>query len=62
MNNIKKRIIEFFYDKDTDYMLNYITLNVSNKEVRKDIDQERAERINKIYFIILIVCSIGFVI
>ena len=62
MNNIRKRITEFFYDKDTDNMLNYITLNVSNKEVRKDIDQERAERINKIYFIILLVCSIGFVI
>ena len=52
----------FLYSKDTDYMLNYITLNVSNKEVRKDIDQERTERINKIYNIILVVCSIGFVI
>jgi len=31
MKKIKKRFTDFIYDKDTGNMLNYLTLNVSDK-------------------------------
>ena len=34
-------------------MLNYITLNISNKEIQTDVNRERDERSKKIYLLLL---------
>lgn len=35
-------------------MLNYLTLSVKNQDIARDIAEERAERIDRYYYIILI--------
>ena len=44
---VKNKLNNFLYDKDTGYMLNYLTLSVTDKIIEKDISSERAERILK---------------
>jgi len=61
-NTIRNRFQNYLYDKDTGNMLNYLTLSVKDKEIEKDIAEERAERVNKYYWIIFVCSFIGFII
>ena len=60
-----RTIIERFrlklYDEETGKMLNYLTLNISNKEVLNDIAHERAYRITKYYGLILLLQIFSFI-
>ena len=62
LKRVKNKLNTFLYDKDTGYMLNYITLNVKDKIIEKEIAFERAERIDKIYGYAFTFCFIGFII
>ena len=62
LKRVKNKLNTFLYDKDTGYMLNYVTLNVKDKIIEKEIAFERAERINKIYWYTFTFSFVGFII
>ena len=58
---VTAKVHNYLYDKDTGYMLNYLTLNVKDKLIEKDIASERAERIYKVYWFIFTCSLVAFI-
>ena len=50
------------FDKETGYLLDYLTLSVKNKEIQKEISQERIQRLHKYYWLVFITSSVGVII
>ena len=46
------------FDADTGNILNYITLEISNKTVREDLSKERTESLNRIFWVIVVVAFV----
>jgi len=52
-----KKLKKKMYSKETGYLLNYLTLHVKNEEIRKSINEHRANLIFRIYWPIVVLMT-----
>ena len=50
------------FDKETGYLLDYLTLDVKNKQIQKEISNERNQRLHKYYWLVFVTSSVGVIV
>ena len=56
-----QRLHRKLYRKETNYILNYLTLQVKDQEIKKAIFEHRIKQIYKIYWPLVVVTVISFI-
>lgn len=57
-----KRLNSKLYHKDTSYLLNYLTLNVKDQNIREEINKERSIMMETFFWFCTLWTLIGFLI
>ena len=50
MGNIKTKLRSHMYSEDTHDILNYVTLQIKDKEISKEYENYRTNRFNKLFW------------
>ena len=55
-----KRLKSKLYHKDTSFLLNYLTLNVKDKQIKEEIDKERTIMMETVFCFFTLLTLLGF--
>ena len=61
MGRIHKFFLARIYNKKTNYLLNYLTLQIKDKEIAKQYDQANADHFNRLFVPTAIVALLYFI-
>lgn len=61
MEYLRKRIKQFIFSNKTDYLLNYVTLHIKDKEIHRSVRNYISERFDRVFPLYVLKTAIFFI-